>query len=90
MGSTNLYNGIRLGMDKYGGILIAKTNFIVIHHTAQDSIQTIKTFTLTRTQVSAHYVIADDGVVQMLNDYMRAWHAGNGSWGKILISTRLL
>jgi N-acetylmuramoyl-L-alanine amidase len=28
-------------------------------------------------------VIADDGsVVQMLNDYMRAWHAGNGSWGK--------
>jgi N-acetylmuramoyl-L-alanine amidase len=28
-------------------------------------------------------VIADDGrVVQMLNDYLRAWHAGRGSWGK--------
>jgi N-acetylmuramoyl-L-alanine amidase len=61
-----------------------KPNFIIIHHTAQDSIeQTIKTFTLEKTQVSAHYVIADDGkVVQMLNDYLRAWHAGNASWGK--------
>ena len=61
-----------------------KPNFIIIHHTAQDSIQqTIKTFTLEKTQVSSHYVIADDGkIVQMLNDYLRAWHAGNASWGK--------
>jgi N-acetylmuramoyl-L-alanine amidase len=63
---------------------LRKPNFIIIHHTAQDSLQqTIKTFTLEKTQVSAHYVIADDGkVVQMLNDYLRAWHAGNASWGK--------
>ncbi|OCB75463.1 N-acetylmuramoyl-L-alanine amidase [Flavobacterium crassostreae] len=63
---------------------LRKPNFIIIHHTAQDSIQqTIKTFTLQRTQVSAHYVIDDNGdVVQMLNDYLRAWHAGSGSWGK--------
>jgi N-acetylmuramoyl-L-alanine amidase len=55
-----------------------KPNFIIIHHTAQDSIQqTIRTFTLARTQVSAHYIIADNGnVVQMLNDYLGAWHAG--------------
>ncbi len=61
-----------------------KPNFIIIHHTAQDSLQqTIKTFTLEKTQVSAHYIIADNGkVVQMLNDYLRAWHAGNASWGK--------
>lgn len=63
---------------------LRKPNFIIIHHTAQDSLQqTIKTFTLEKTQVSAHYIIADDGkVVQMLNDYLRAWHAGNASWGK--------
>ena len=63
---------------------LRKPNFIVIHHTAQDSVQqTIKTFTLARTQVSAHYVIADDGqIVQMLNDYLRAWHGGSGTWGK--------
>lgn len=63
---------------------LRKPNFVIIHHTAQDSLQqTLKTFTLARTQVSAHYVIADDGrVIQMLNDYLRAWHAGNGTWGK--------
>lgn len=63
---------------------LRKANFIILHHTAQDSVQqTIKTFTLDRTKVSAHYVIAEDGrVIQMLNDYLRAWHAGIGSWGK--------
>ena len=63
---------------------LRKPNFIIIHHTAQDSIQqTLKTFTLQETKVSAHYVIARDGkVIHMLNDYLRAWHAGNGSWGK--------
>ncbi|MBW4360833.1 N-acetylmuramoyl-L-alanine amidase [Flavobacterium taihuense] len=63
---------------------LRKPNFIIIHHTAQDSVQqTLKTFTLKETKVSAHYVIARDGkVIHMLNDYLRAWHAGNSSWGK--------
>ncbi|MGL2986623.1 N-acetylmuramoyl-L-alanine amidase [Flavobacterium sp. RSSA_27] len=63
---------------------LRKPNFVIIHHTAQDSLkQTLKTFTLASTKVSAHYVIAEDGkVVQMLNDYLRGWHAGNGIWGK--------
>lgn len=60
-----------------------KPDFVIIHHTAQDSLQqTIQTFTLERTQVSAHYVIGKDGfVVQMLNDELRAWHAGASKWG---------
>ncbi len=60
-----------------------KPNFVVIHHTAQDSTgQTLRTFTLPRTQVSAHYVIGRDGkVYHMLNDNLRAWHGGSGSWG---------
>ena len=62
-----------------------KPNFVIIHHTAQNSCeQTLTTFTLPRTQVSAHYVICKDGTVQhMLNDYLRAWHAGNGKWGNV-------
>jgi N-acetylmuramoyl-L-alanine amidase len=62
-----------------------KPNFVIIHHTAQNSCdQTLKTFTLTRTQVSAHYVICRDGIVhQMLNDYLRAHHAGAGKWGNV-------
>jgi N-acetylmuramoyl-L-alanine amidase len=60
-----------------------KPNFVVIHHTAQNSCdQTLKTFTLPRTQVSAHYVICKDGTIHhMLNDYLRAWHGGVSRWG---------
>ncbi|MET0393556.1 MAG: N-acetylmuramoyl-L-alanine amidase [Chitinophagaceae bacterium] len=62
---------------------LRRPNFVVIHHTAQGSCeQTLKTFTLTRTQVSAHYVICRDGIVyHMLNDLLRAHHAGVSKWG---------
>ena len=62
-----------------------KPNFVVIHHTAQNSCDTTyRTFTLPRTAVSAHYVICRDGTVQhMLNDLLRAHHAGVGKWGAI-------
>ncbi|WP_310380167.1 N-acetylmuramoyl-L-alanine amidase [Flavobacterium sp.] len=82
--SVPLQNGIDTQWTGTTNFNLRKPNFIIIHHTAQDSLaQTIKTFTLVKTKVSAHYVIADDGrVVQMLNDYLRAWHGGNSSWGK--------
>jgi N-acetylmuramoyl-L-alanine amidase len=62
-----------------------KPNFVIIHHTAQTACDTtLKTFTLQRTQVSAHYVICKDGTIHhMLNDYLRAWHAGNSKWGNV-------
>ena len=62
-----------------------KPNFVVIHHTAQNACDsTLRTFTLPRTQVSAHYVICKDGTIHhMLNDYLRAWHAGIGKWGNV-------
>ncbi len=62
---------------------LRKPNYVVIHHTAQDSVrQTLNTFTLPRAQVSAHYVISRDGeIYHMLNDYYRAWHGGVGMWG---------
>jgi len=62
---------------------IRKPNFVIIHHTAQKSTdQTIRTFTLKSTQTSAHYVIGRDGkVVHMVNDYLRANHAGVAKWG---------
>ena len=62
---------------------LRKPNYVVIHHTAQSSCnQTLQTFTLPRTQVSAHYVICRDGTVHhMLNDYLRAWHGGIAKWG---------
>ena len=62
---------------------LRKPNFVIIHHTAQNSCeQTLRTFTLERTKVSAHYVICKDGTIHhMLNDYLRAWHGGLAKWG---------
>jgi N-acetylmuramoyl-L-alanine amidase len=62
---------------------LRKPNFVIIHHTAQNACeQTLRTFTLERTKVSAHYVICKDGTVHhMLNDYLRAWHGGVARWG---------
>lgn len=84
MESESLLNGISTEWVGTVNFNLRKPNLIIIHHTAQDSLkQTLKTFTLTATQVSAHYVISKEGkVIHMLNDYLRAWHAGNGSWGK--------
>jgi N-acetylmuramoyl-L-alanine amidase len=64
---------------------LRKPNFVIIHHTAQNSCpQTLQTFTVTHTQVSAHYVICRDGTIHhMLNDYLRAWQAGISKWGNI-------
>lgn len=64
---------------------LRKPNYVIIHFTAQDSVQqTLQTFTVVRTQVSAHYVIGRDGkIFHMLNDYLRAWQAGISKWGSV-------
>lgn len=62
---------------------LRRPNYVIIHHTAQNSCeQTLKTFTLPRTQVSSHYVICKDGNVHhLLNDLLRGHHAGVSKWG---------
>lgn len=62
---------------------LRKPNFVILHHTAQNSCdETLRTFTTRKSQVSAHYLICKDGTVHhMLNDYFRAWQAGLGKWG---------
>jgi N-acetylmuramoyl-L-alanine amidase len=62
---------------------LRRPNFVIIHHTAQNSCpETLHTFTINQSQVSAHYVICKDGTVHhMLSDYLRAWQAGLSKWG---------
>src|SRR5450432_54172 len=62
---------------------LRKPNFVIIHHTAQNGCpETLHTFTIHQSQVSAHYLICKDGMVyHMLNDYLRAWQAGLSKWG---------
>lgn len=64
---------------------IRKANYVILHFTAQDSVaQTLKTFTIKSTEVSAHYVIGKDGkVIHLVNDYLRSNHAGLGKWGSV-------
>ncbi len=71
-----------IGTTNFG---LRKPNFVIIHHTAQESCEkTLFTFTQNQSQVSAHYVICKDGTVHhMLNNYLRAWHAGAARWGNV-------
>ena len=80
-----LQDSVSYGSDFVGttNFSMRRPNYVIIHHTAQNSCeQTLKTFTLPRTQVSSHYVICKDGTVHhMLNDLLRGHHAGVSKWG---------
>ncbi|WP_237064507.1 N-acetylmuramoyl-L-alanine amidase [Loktanella sp. M215] len=58
---------------------------VVIHYTAmRTAAAACDTLCNPETQVSAHYLIAEDGTVQRLvPEEMRAWHAGAGRWGAV-------
>jgi N-acetylmuramoyl-L-alanine amidase len=60
-----------------------KPNFVVIHHTSDDSVeQALRTLTNALRSVSAHYLIARDGeIIQLVDERARAWHAGESKWG---------
>jgi N-acetylmuramoyl-L-alanine amidase len=78
--SDSISSGTWVGTTNFN---MRKPNYVIIHHTAQNSCeQTLQTFTSTKSQVSAHYVICKDGTTHhMLNDYLRAWHGGVARWG---------
>lgn len=58
---------------------------VVIHYTAMRSAQAAcATLCNPKTEVSAHYLIAEDGeVISLVDEAMRAWHAGAGRWGAV-------
>ena len=55
---------------------------IVIHYTAMDSADAaLERLCDPEAEVSAHYLITGQGgVVQMVPEHLRAWHAGAGQW----------
>lgn len=58
---------------------------VVIHYTAMQSAHAaLKTLCHPDTEVSAHYLIAEDGeVLSLVPEDLRAWHAGAGQWGSV-------
>tara|TARA_R110002051_G_scaffold74641_1_gene135935 strand:- start:35 stop:754 length:720 start_codon:yes stop_codon:yes gene_type:complete len=61
-------------------------DLIVLHYTAMSSAQAAcRTLCNPDTEVSAHYLIAEDGaVMSLVAEDMRAWHGGAGRWGDVV------
>lgn len=57
-------------------------SLVVLHYTQMAGAEAALDWLCTsQSQVSAHYLIGADGRVwQMVDETMRAWHAGAGSW----------
>lgn len=60
----------------------AQAELVVIHYTAMESAKAaLDRLCDPVSEVSAHYLIGQDGTCwQMVDEDMRAWHAGAGSW----------
>lgn len=58
-------------------------DMILLHYTGMPDVEGAITKLCTAgTEVSAHYVVLEDGrIVQCVQEAMRAWHAGVSSWG---------
>ena len=58
---------------------------VVLHYTAMQSAKAaLRTLCHSDNEVSAHYLIAEDGeVLSLVPEQMRAWHAGAGRWGAV-------
>ena len=56
----------------------ALVDTIILHHTAGPTTSScVRWFENPESQVSAHYVVGKDGsIIQMVNPFYRAWHAG--------------
>ncbi|MCY4100431.1 MAG: N-acetylmuramoyl-L-alanine amidase [Rhodobacteraceae bacterium] len=59
-----------------------KPGFIVIHYTAMATSElALERLCSPIHEVSSHYLITEKGkIYQLVQDEMRAWHAGAGSW----------
>ena len=60
-----------------------RPELVVLHHTAMLTAEAaLDRLCDPAAEVSAHYLVAEDGRVwRLVDEAMRAWHAGAGSWG---------
>lgn len=63
----------------------AVPDMIVVHYTAMQTAEAAcRTLCNPDNEVSAHYLIAENGeVMSMVAEEMRAWHGGAGRWGDV-------
>jgi N-acetylmuramoyl-L-alanine amidase len=67
----------------YGERRAARPDMIVLHYTGMpDAEAALERLCAPGSEVSAHYVVLEDGaIVQCVPEARRAWHAGVSSWG---------
>ncbi len=63
----------------------ARPDMVVIHHTAMHTAEAaLARLCAPEAEVSAHYLIGEDGCVwRLVDEAARAWHAGAGAWGGV-------
>ena len=61
----------------------ARPDIVVIHHTGMESAEAaLARLCDASAEVSCHWLIAEDGRVwRLVDEALRAWHAGAGAWG---------
>ena len=56
-------------------------DYIVVHYTGMESGAWVKAVCDQSTELSAHFLVKDDGqIVQLIDESKRAWHAGKSYW----------
>lgn len=90
----SLKDGVRSWKGRSGKILRARLDMLIIHSTVgafAPSVDWLRKHRRTKRS-SAHYVIAKDGgIVQLVAEADKAWHAGYGRWnGRGGINSRSL
>lgn len=59
----------------------SKIEYIILHYTEIPIQDAFTRLISAKSEVSAHYLIKKDGeVLQLVDDYKIAWHAGKSSW----------
>jgi N-acetylmuramoyl-L-alanine amidase len=66
----------------HGDRKVGRVDAIILHYTGMASAEAaLQRLCDPASQVSAHYVILEDGrIIQLVPEYRRAWHAGQSSW----------
>jgi N-acetylmuramoyl-L-alanine amidase len=64
---------------------VRRPSLVVIHHTSDDRAEdALRTLTDPARKVSAHYLVTRDGrILHLVDDRLRAWHAGESYWAGI-------
>ncbi|MDR1647396.1 MAG: N-acetylmuramoyl-L-alanine amidase [Zoogloeaceae bacterium] len=62
---------------------LRRANFVILHHTSNNNLEKAwATLSSPVSGVSSHYLIGRDGrVLQLVDENLRAWHAGASRWG---------